>query len=105
MENARHARIDAPWRSTSELQSWAWTILQIVKRVQVALEADLLAQADEAARRAGTNRSALIRDALREHLRRLHIVGLEEQHRLGYERTPDSESDLTGWEAAATWGE
>lgn len=84
---------------------WVWTILQIVKRVPVALEADLLAQADEAARRAGTNRSALIRDALREHLRRLHTVELEEQHRLGYERPPDSEADLTGWDAVATWGE
>ena len=79
--------------------------MQIVKTVQVVLEADLLAQADEAARRTGTNRSALIRDALREHLRRLRILRLEEQHRLGYERFPDVEDDLKGWEAAASRGE
>ncbi|MYC66855.1 MAG: ribbon-helix-helix protein, CopG family [Acidobacteriia bacterium] len=82
-----------------------WSILHIVKTVQVVLEADLLVQADEAASRAGTNRSALIRDALREHLRRLTILRLEEQHRLGYERFPDVEDDLKGWEAAAAWDE
>ena len=80
-----------------------WSILHIVKTVQVVLEADLLVQADEAASRAGTNRSALVRDALREHLQRLHIMELERQDRLGYESAPDMEDDLTGWEAAASW--
>lgn len=90
---------------TGKLQRWEWTILQVVKTVQVVLGADLLAQVDEAASRSGTNRSALIRDALREHLRHLHIVRLEEQGRLGHERTPDVEVDLTGWDAATSWGE
>ena len=76
--------------------------MSIVKTVQVALEADLLVQADEAASRVGKNRSALIRDALREHLRRLRILELEEQDRLGYERTPEVEGGLRGWEAAAS---
>ena len=82
-----------------------WSILHIMKAVQVVLEAELLVRADEAASRAGTNRSALIRDALREHLRRLRIMGLEEQDRLGYEHAPDLEDDLAGWEAAASWGD
>lgn len=89
---------------TGKLQRCVWTILQVVKTVQVVLGADLLAQVDEAASRSGTNRSALIRDALREHLRRRHIVRLEEQDRLGYERAPDVE-DLTGLDAATSWGE
>lgn len=79
--------------------------MNTMKTIQVVLEADLLVQADEAASRAGTNRSALIREALREHLRRLRILRLEEQHRLGYERFPDVEDDLKGWEAATSWGE
>ncbi len=82
-----------------------WSILLTVKTIQVVLEADLLVQADQAASRSGTNRSALIRDALREHLRHLRIIRLEEQDRLGYERAPDGEDDLTGWETAASWGE
>ena len=82
-----------------------WSILRTVKTIQVVLEADLLVQADEAASRAGTNRSVLIRDALREHLKRLTILRLEEQHRLGYERFPDVEDDLNGLEAAAAWDE
>lgn len=74
-----------------------------MKTIQVVPEADLLVQSDEAASRAGKNRSALIRDALRGHLQRLRIMGLEEQDRLGYERTPDVEDGLAGWEAAASW--
>ena len=41
--------------------------------IQVVLEDSLLQAADRAVRRLKVNRSALIRDALREHLRRLSI--------------------------------
>src|SRR5213595_3079127 len=41
--------------------------------VQIVLDKKLLRAADEAARRTKRNRSALVRDALREHLRRLAI--------------------------------
>lgn len=44
----------------------------------------------EAARRLKVNRSALIRDALREHLERLHYRELERQEREAYERVPDA---------------
>ena len=78
-------------------------MLHIVKTIRVVLEAELLARTDEAASRAGTNRSALIREALKEHLQRLHIEGLEEQDRLGYEHAPDMEDDQAGWEPATSW--
>lgn len=70
--------------------------------IQVVLESDLLRHADQAAKRAKVNRSALIRDALREHLRRMHILELERCDRQCYERYPDTEDELAGWQAAAS---
>jgi hypothetical protein len=41
--------------------------------VQIVLDKKLLHAADQAAKRSKRNRSALVRDALREHLRRLEL--------------------------------
>jgi metal-responsive CopG/Arc/MetJ family transcriptional regulator len=74
-----------------------------VETIQVVLDAKLLRAADRAARRTKLNRSALIRDALREHLRRLEILALEERDRAGYARLPQAESELLPWDAEAVW--
>ena len=79
------------------------SMLHSMGRIQVVLDSKLLRQADEAAKRAGVKRSALIRGALREHLRQIRIAELEGCDRRGYERHPDTEEDLTGWEAVASW--
>lgn len=71
--------------------------------IQVVLDTKLLRAADRAARRTKLNRSALIRDALREHLRRLEIRELEERDRAGYTRLPQAESELLAWDAVAVW--
>jgi metal-responsive CopG/Arc/MetJ family transcriptional regulator len=63
----------------------------------------LLRAADRAARRTKLNRSALIRDALREHLRRLEIRELEERDRKGYQAWPQTDDELAGWESEAAW--
>jgi len=42
-----------------------------MKTIQIVLDKKLLHTADQAARRTKRNRSALVHDALREHLRRL----------------------------------
>jgi mRNA interferase MazF len=44
-----------------------------MKTIQIVLDKRLLEAADQAARRTRQNRSALVRDALREHLRRLEV--------------------------------
>ena len=54
--------------------------------IQVVLEDSLLQAADRAVRRLKVNRSALIRDALREHLRRLSLHEQERRDREGYAR-------------------
>ena len=51
------------------------------------------------------NRSALIREALQEHLKRLHLVDLEERDRRGYQAKPQRIEEYRPWEEAAAWPE
>jgi metal-responsive CopG/Arc/MetJ family transcriptional regulator len=74
-----------------------------VEIVQIVLDKRLLQAADQAARRAKKNRSALVRDALHEHLRRLEIQAREERDRAGYSKSPHSRHNRPDWEAEAAW--
>jgi metal-responsive CopG/Arc/MetJ family transcriptional regulator len=73
-----------------------------METIQVVLDSKLLQAADRAARHTKRNRSALIRDALREHLRRLEIRALEQRDRDGYAKAPPNDEALV-WEAEAAW--
>jgi metal-responsive CopG/Arc/MetJ family transcriptional regulator len=74
-----------------------------METVQIVIDKDLLRAADQAARRTKRNRSALIRDALREHLRRLRVREAEERDRAGYGARPQGEKESLTWEAEAVW--
>jgi metal-responsive CopG/Arc/MetJ family transcriptional regulator len=76
-----------------------------VETIQVVLDAKLLKAADLAAERSKVNRSALIRDALREHLKRSRELELEERDRRGYLAKPQREEEFRVWEDAAAWPE
>jgi len=71
--------------------------------VQIVLDKKLLRAADQAARRTKRNRSALVRDALREHLQRLAIRDLEERDRAGYSQKRQTRDEASRWEAEAVW--
>lgn len=73
--------------------------------VQIVLDKKLLDAADRAAKRTRRNRSALVRDALREHLRRLELRASEERDRQGYSRQAQGDRDALYWESEATWPE
>jgi Arc/MetJ-type ribon-helix-helix transcriptional regulator len=70
--------------------------------VQIVIDKNLLQAVDQAAQRAGSNRSAVVRDALREYLRRLEIRDHEERDRRGYSRGRQSRDPLA-WEMEAAW--
>jgi metal-responsive CopG/Arc/MetJ family transcriptional regulator len=76
-----------------------------METIQVVLDAKLLKAADMAAKRQKTNRSALIRHALQEHLRRLRVLDLEERDRRGYQAQPQRIEEYRAWEEAAAWPE
>lgn len=74
-----------------------------METVQIVLDKKLLAATDRAARRTKRNRSALVRDALREHLLKLEIRAREERDREGYAKEPPGPQESQPWEAEATW--
>ena len=74
-----------------------------METIQIALDKKLLQATDQAARQTKRNRSALVRDALREHLRRLEVCALEERDRQGYSRRPQTTDESRIWEREAAW--
>ena len=76
-----------------------------METIQVVLDKELLQAADSAARQTKQNRSALIREALRRHLRHLEIRRLEERDREGYLKYPQRIEEALLWERAAAWPE
>jgi metal-responsive CopG/Arc/MetJ family transcriptional regulator len=71
--------------------------------VQIVLDKSLLQATDRAARRLKRNRSALVREALREHLKRLEVRANEERDHTGYAKQPQARDESTLWEATAAW--
>jgi metal-responsive CopG/Arc/MetJ family transcriptional regulator len=76
-----------------------------VQTIQIVLDEHLLKAADQAARRSRKNRSELMREALREHLRKLEVKAMEERDREGYARHPQHVDEVADWEAEAAWPE
>jgi metal-responsive CopG/Arc/MetJ family transcriptional regulator len=74
-----------------------------METIQVVLDKKLLHATDRAAKQTNRNRSALVRDALREHLRILEIRAQEERDRKGYSSQPETTDQSTVWESEATW--
>jgi metal-responsive CopG/Arc/MetJ family transcriptional regulator len=73
--------------------------------VQIVLDKKLLQAADQAAKRTKRNRSALVRDALREHLLQLELRAREERDRQGYSQRSQADAEAQGWESEAAWPE
>jgi metal-responsive CopG/Arc/MetJ family transcriptional regulator len=76
-----------------------------METIQVVLDSELLRATDHAARKARVNRSALVRKALREHLKRIRIQEMEAQEREGYRKHPQDPDEIAAWEQIAAWPE
>ena len=74
-----------------------------METVQIVLDKKLLNATDQAARQTKRNRSALVREALREHLQRLDVRAWEERDREGYSKEPQASDESRLWEAEAAW--
>jgi metal-responsive CopG/Arc/MetJ family transcriptional regulator len=75
-----------------------------MQTIQVVLDEDLLRATDRLAKESSVNRSALIRTALKEYLKKEYYRELERRDRKGFERLPDN-GELTAWEGVASWPE
>jgi metal-responsive CopG/Arc/MetJ family transcriptional regulator len=76
-----------------------------MRTVQMTLDEDLVAAVDKAAKRLGTTRSALTRQALRATLAAIRGRELERKHREGYSRRPVRKGEFSIWEREQDWGE
>ena len=74
-----------------------------METIQLVLDAKLLKATDRAAKRQKLTRSALIRHALQQHLRRLRELELEERDRRGYAARPQQPEEFRIWEDMAAW--
>ena len=74
-----------------------------METIQIVIDSKLRQAADRAAKRRRVNRSALFREALREHLRRAHIAELEERDRRGYEARPETEEERAFGKGETAW--
>jgi metal-responsive CopG/Arc/MetJ family transcriptional regulator len=76
-----------------------------METIQIVLDSELLRMADRAAKKLNTNRSALFREALRAHLKRMDLRQREMRDREGYLRYPGSLDGPTAWDKVADWPE
>lgn len=74
-----------------------------MQTAKIVLDKELLHAVDRAARLTKRSRSALVRDALQEHLRRLEIRAMEEREREAYRRQPQSAEEVRLWTGVAVW--
>lgn len=76
-----------------------------MRTIQMTLDDDLVAAVDRMAKKLKTSRSAFTRKALRDAVKQLNINTLEERHRKGYERFPESKVEFSDWESEQEWGD
>jgi len=76
-----------------------------METIQIVLDRELLQATNRAARQTKQSRSALVRAALREHLRLLATRRLEHRDRTGYLRQPHGRDETVAWETEAVWPE
>ena len=76
-----------------------------MRTIQVTIDAPLLTEVDKVVGELDTTRSAFLREALQQALRRHRIQGMEKEHERGYtEQT--AEMDEFGWLMdQQTWSE
>ena len=74
-----------------------------METIQLVIGKELLRAADREARRRQVNRSAFVREALREHLKRLAAQERERRDRAGYERRPVDPGESSVWDRVARW--
>lgn len=74
-----------------------------METIQIVLDKRLLNATDRAARQTKRNRSALVRDALREYLERSALRARETRDRHGYAKQPSTDYEIRIWEEEAAW--
>ena len=70
----------------------------IMRTIQMTLDDELIESVDKLVKELNTSRSAFIRDALREAVKRFYTSIQEEKHRQGYLFHPVNKDEFSVWE-------
>ena len=79
--------------------------MSCMKNVQVTIDNDTLARVDRVGKPLGLNRSAIVRQALREWLHRHAVDSFERDWIVALERKRDDASRAEAWRGLQVWGE
>ena len=74
-----------------------------MKNVQITIDEDTLTRVDRVGKPLGLNRSEIVRQALREWLRRHAVDAFERQWIAALERKPDEASRADEWADVQRW--
>ena len=74
-----------------------------MKNVQITVDDETLRQVDRAAKPLGLKRSEIVRQALRQWLRRQAVDNFEEEWITALRKKPDDASRADDWLPAQTW--
>jgi metal-responsive CopG/Arc/MetJ family transcriptional regulator len=74
-----------------------------MKNVQISIDPETLRQVDRAAKPLGLKRSEIVRQALREWLRRRSVARFEDEWIAAARGRPDSAEDADDWLGAQAW--
>jgi metal-responsive CopG/Arc/MetJ family transcriptional regulator len=75
-----------------------------MKNVQITVDDETLREVDRAAKPLGLKRSEVVRQALRQWLRRRAVDSFEREWIAALDRNPDEASRANEWLPAQTWG-
>jgi metal-responsive CopG/Arc/MetJ family transcriptional regulator len=76
-----------------------------MKNVQITIDEDTLVRVDRVGKPLGLNRSEIVRQALREWLRRHAVDTFERRWIAALDRRPDEASRADEWIDVQRWGE
>lgn len=79
-------------------------VMIMMKTVQMTINEELLSQIDQIVKDQGSNRSAFMRQALEEALRRYNVAKLEKVHANGYLKQPIKTGEFNNWQGEQVWG-
>lgn len=75
-----------------------------MKNVQITLDEDTLARVDQVGKPLGLNRSEIVRQALRQWLRRQAVESFERQWIAALRAEPDEAARADDWLESQAWG-
>ena len=74
------------------------------KTIQMTIDETLLEEVDSTSAQLGLNRSAFIREALRQAMERFRMAEFERRHPAGYAQRPVEPGEFDVWQAEQAWG-